>query len=634
MVITSIGRRWQLYLRKAVHTPILRVPASLAGSFLLGLVLSAASLAQHMQPLCLAVLCGGLPGWLPVPFVLGSCVGFRLLWAQAGLQGFAWLALGLPVGVLLSSRARRMPLLLPAFAALIVSASGVAFQFWQGDDTAVPIYLLRVTLAFGATWIFQQMRLNRQSPADWVGTAFLVLGLGQLAPTPYWNLGILAAAFLAPAMPFPAAALAGLALDLGQVSRVSMTAVFCLSCLLRLIPTKNRRVHGLWPVVLYGPLMALWGGMELYPIPALAAGCLASLLVPLQTPRAIRRGDTGLAQVRLELAAEVLSQSQVLLQQVQEHPIDEEALLEKAAQRACGNCPQRSGCAQAEYIGELPTTILYSDLEAEDLPAGCRKRSRLLPELRRSQEQLRRLRADRRRQQEYRSAVVQQYRFLSAYLQELADKLPRQAQEVTPRFQPEIAASTAGRERVSGDRCCWFAGAGCRYFVLLCDGMGTGTEAAEAAKTAGDMLRKLLMAGLPASYALRSLNSLWVLQGRAGAVTVDLAELQLDTGKITLYKWGAAPSYVLTFNGPERVGQVGTPPGLSVTESQETVSHLRLRRGQALVLFSDGVVADAAVECVAEGTWEPSAPLAHRLLKKGMGTDDATVAVIRLQPLF
>ena len=64
-------------------------------------------------------------------------------------------------------------------------------------------------------------------------------------------------------------------------------------------------------------------------------------------------------------------------------------------------------------------------LHREELPIRCRKIGRLLAELHRSQEQLRSIRADRERQQEYRSALVQQYGFLSRYLQDLSDGLTK-----------------------------------------------------------------------------------------------------------------------------------------------------------------------------------------------------------------
>ena len=142
----------------------------------------------------------------------------------------------------------------------------------------------------------------------------------------------------------------------------------------------------------------------------------------------------------------------------------------------------------------------------------------------------------------------------------------------------------------------------------------------------------MLSAGYPAEYALRSLNSLCALRDRAGAVTVDLAELLLDSGKVNLYKWGAAPSYITTKFGAEKIGVASPPPGLSVMEEQEWVEHASLRRGEWLVMVSDGVGEREAMRCCMElGDGSPG-ELAAGILACGQldHQDDATVAIIRL----
>ena len=145
-------------------------------------------------------------------------------------------------------------------------------------------------------------------------------------------------------------------------------------------------------------------------------------------------------------------------------------------------------------------------------------------------------------------------------------------------------------------------------------------------------MRKLLCAGFPAQYALRSLNSLCALQGRAGAVTVDLAELRLDTGRVNLYKWGAAPSYLISHGEPIKIGTAGPPPGLSVADGHETVERLSLRRGETLVLLSDGAGGEDALRRAWVSAAEPPGELAARILENSRSeeTDDATVAVVRL----
>jgi len=151
-------------------------------------------------------------------------------------------------------------------------------------------------------------------------------------------------------------------------------------------------------------------------------------------------------------------------------------------------------------------------------------------------------------------------------------------------------------------------------------------------RTAGTILRKLLSAGYPAEYALRSLNSLCALRERAGAVTVDLAELQLDSGKVMLYKWGAAPSYLVSETGVEKIGTAGPPPGLSVTDCRESAERLSLRRAQTLVMLSDGVGEEGALRCCRDGAGRSPGELAEKILTACAlsGEDDATVITIRL----
>ena len=443
------------------------------------------------------------------------------------------------------------------------------------------------------------------------------------------------AAALGAAAPFPAAALAGLALDLSKVAPVPMTAVLSLAFLVRLIPGLPKWTAHAAPAAMYLLTATLHGGADWTPAIALALGGTLGVFLPAPAAIAHRRGETGIAQVRLEITAGVLAQTEQLLAETPEYPIDEAALICKAADRACSACPCRDGCRDLSAATRMPTALLHRPLiTADDLPIHCRKRGRLLLELRRIQDQYRAIRADRDRQREYRSALTQQYRFLSEYLQELADKLPRRGDVLHQRYDVQVSVCSAGLEGTNGDRCLWFAGTECRYYVLLCDGMGTGFGAAEEGRAAAENLRQLLSIGFPAEYALRSLNSFCTLRQKAGAVTVDLAEIDLQNGRVNLYKWGAAPSYLLCAGGPEKIGTAAAPPGLSVTGTRETVDKLSLRRGETLIMLSDGVDGEAAMRRAWDLTELEPGEMASKVLQygRGSGSDDATAAVIRLTP--
>ena len=214
----------------------------------------------------------------------------------------------------------------------------------------------------------------------------------------------------------------------------------------------------------------------------------------------------------------------------------------------------------------------------------------------------------------------------------MSDSLAQRKDPPKQWYQPEVAVCSASRERSNGDRCLWFAGVECRYYILICDGMGTGPAAAAEGRRTGETLRKLLAAGYPPEHALRTVNSLCALRGRAGIVTIDLAELRLDTGKAELYKWGGAPSYVIDRGEPIKIGTATPPPGLSVNESREAVERLSLRRGETLVMLSDGAGGEDALRLAWERAGQPVGELAARILESSRedASDDATVAVVRL----
>ncbi len=631
----------QAYAQKAsirVRTWGLKPEVHLAlraiGYFSGGFVLSAARLAGAYLPLSMAFVlaCRGYGALLAAS---GALVGYLLFWGSACQQGYFWIILALPAALLLADRRilQKMPFLLATIAAVIVAASGVVFQQLGLESDTIGIYLLRVALALGTTRLCGLVMQGRNPMLDWIAGGVGVLALCQIAPSPWVNPGFLAAGLIACSGSFPAAVLAGLALDLGQVCPVPMTAVLALGYLVRFLPRCRRglRVGALGFV--YTAVALILGVYYPYPLPALLIGGIVGVFLPVPGNTQHRRGETGVAQVRLEMAAGVLSQTRQLLMEVTMPEVDEDGLIHRAAERACSGCAYRKTCKDARRIGRLPGLLLHKSLlSPQELPIVCRRSGRFLAELHRAQEQLRSIRADRERQKEYRTALTQQYRFLGEFLQDVSDSLGQRTESVSNRYTPEVSVFGNRPEADNGDRCAYFAGTGSKYYVVMCDGMGTGMGAVREGEAAVQILRRLLGAGFPAQHALRSLNSLCALRDRAGAVTVDLAEICLDNGRVTLYKWGAAPSYFLTREGAERIGQPGPPPGLAVEGYREETEQFSLKRGQCLILASDGVDSTEALACCRANKEESVAELATRILHSGQtdGTDDATLAMIRL----
>ena len=438
-------------------------------------------------------------------------------------------------------------------------------------------------------------------------------------------LGCLAAGFAAAAAPLPAALAVALGAELGAGAVLNLTAGAALAFYLqRLLPRGTWRGFAT-PGLALGILMLIRRDWEPGVLLTVTLGACAGALVPWRLTAAPRRGSVGAAQVRLEQMAGIFTRFQRQLLEFMPPPADVPALTQKLKQYACGSCSARAGCLEQNRLNQ--------ELLTGEGDFRCRKEALANGELRRSREQLRQIRSARAKQEEYRMALVQQYGFLSDALRDLSDHLPDRRRDKLPRCRVQVSARSRGKELADGDRVSAFPGTGCRYYVLLCDGMGTGLGAAEESRQASELIKDMLTAGMTPGAVLGSINSQLTLMERGGAVTVDLAELRLDTGRVWLYKWGAGPSWLLRRRRQLRVGSSGPPPGLGVGAGRETVNRVVLFPGDTLVMLSDGVEGPEGKSwALGAKDMDPGA-LASRILAEGSHPeDDATAVVIRLLP--
>lgn len=229
---------------------------------------------------------------------------------------------------------------------------------------------------------------------------------------------------------------------------------------------------------------------------------------------------------------------------------------------------------------------------------------------------------------ETRAIAADQYRALARLLRAEPEDVPALD------FRPELHTRTRGWVRgADGDRVTSFRH-GEWFYLLLCDGMGTGPEAAREAETAGGLLRRMIEGGFDAQDALQTLNALYILRGDGGFSTVDLAQLSLVTGEGFLQKWGAAPSYLRSRLGVEKIGTASPPPGLGVGEAHRAECvRLSMRRGETLVLVSDGVSEQTALRAL-RSDGSPEA-IAARIVSRSDAEepDDRSAAVLRLRPI-
>lgn len=145
-------------------------------------------------------------------------------------------------------------------------------------------------------------------------------------------------------------------------------------------------------------------------------------------------------------------------------------------------------------------------------------------------------------------------------------------------------------EQVCGDSTAFARLDAERYAIALSDGMGTGSSAAAVSAVAAHMSLKLLSAGTDLVTTAKMINSLIINRGKGKSfATLDIALINLVTGRVEYLKNGASSSFILTAGGRVRaISGAGSPLG-AVGECRSEVKKIRLGDGDVLIMVSDGV---------------------------------------------
>lgn len=194
-------------------------------------------------------------------------------------------------------------------------------------------------------------------------------------------------------------------------------------------------------------------------------------------------------------------------------------------------------------------------------------------------------------------------------------------------------------ENVCGDSAAYARIDSEHYAIALSDGMGTGKNAAKDSSVAAHMALRLLSSGMDLSSTAKMINSLIMNRGGGKSfTTLDLALINVFTGKIEYLKNGAAAGYIYTYGGRVKkvdsegslLGALGTP--------ETKVKKARLSDGDTLIMVSDGVCdafggdgEKAITQALSEYTFGTIEELAEFIIKKASAAsgkkpkDDMTV---------
>ena len=281
-------------------------------------------------------------------------------------------------------------------------------------------------------------------------------------------------------------------------------------------------------------------------------------------------------------------------------PENPSVIFDRAAEQVCRSCVLRHTCWQQNYNATYnafndacPAILRQGRAEAKDFPLYFTSRCVHLSEFMAAVDA--ELRAYLLRRQYHQRLQVLRTQAKDQYAQ-VGDLLASAAQPAAAVLASpmgyRIGSGLRPREgqRVCGDQLAVFE-VGTTLYLLLSDGMGTGEAAHREAAMTVRLLRQFLEAGIEAVPALKTLNSALTLRGEEGGgfTTIDLLALQRPSGAATLYKYGAAPSYLKRSGCVTRITGQGLPAGLQQGTDAPESTRLNLQVGSFLVMVSDGV---------------------------------------------
>ena len=642
-----------LWQRRAV-----RLSLRCAAAFFSAFLLSAVPLGGGPLPLAAALI-------LSVEFfpysllsALGALAGYALCWPWAlALEPIAvTVLLFAGAGLFHDVGLQDSDWFAPVLSMALTAAVGFVFLLDQGLS-ALHLALFAAKLAFAgaAPMICRRALAARDAAARGIAALALFVGFASMAPPVSGYLAVGAGYAIAIATgrsDILPTLLCGLGLDLTGALPLGMSAPMAAAALCcRMLPNRQPLYCSLTFVGVNLAWQLMFGMLSLPLTLACALGSGLGLLLPkprLSVPHSIslpsddaelplRKISKVFAMMHRELTgpAKVASQSEIA------------DVYDATAETVCRLCVRSHICWEQEaertyedLCAAAAPILQRGSAVREDFPPAfsesCCHMEGFITAVNQELEANRCRRQLRNRLRESRGILASQYLFLSRFLGRLADEGSKPPTTRTA-FTPEFAVSTACRPGASvcGDRGASFRDRWNHFYVLLCDGMGTGEQAARESGRAVRTLTGLLESGVAPDSAMELLNGFYVLQENSAFSTVDLVQIDLTTGTGVLYKWGAAPSYLKSGETVKKIGTASPPPGLSVG-SEHTAEQLKLslKDGETLIMVSDGAFGEATEQRAAHFRGSGARELAGYLIAglREHSEDDLTAAVLSLLP--
>lgn len=209
--------------------------------------------------------------------------------------------------------------------------------------------------------------------------------------------------------------------------------------------------------------------------------------------------------------------------------------------------------------------------------------------------------------------------------------------EVANRYAIEsarLSGKSEGDEQ-NGDTVSAFLSCDNKFYMLICDGMGSGKEASATSRICAEFLKKLLYHHPDKEVSISMANSFLRNKRTECSSSVDLLEIDLINGKSSFVKSGAAPSYVKRGDRVFKLFSKTAPIGIMKKPDCEELD-FNLQENDIVVMISDGIcqgddddlwLTSALSEANPENIDTLPSLIISRSKERGLSYDDKSVCV-------
>ncbi len=192
--------------------------------------------------------------------------------------------------------------------------------------------------------------------------------------------------------------------------------------------------------------------------------------------------------------------------------------------------------------------------------------------------------------------------------------------------------------KICGDTCTYFTDSSQFFNIIIADGMGKGKAAAIDSAMTVTLVSKLIKSGFDYTNSIKMINSaLLVKSDEESLSTVDAAQIDLYTGKLSIMKAGAPLTIVVKEKRPIIMESSSTAIGI-VNDVNIKEQELFLSSGDMVIMMSDGVcengygyILDILKKENALSVNEITERITSVCIEKNKGVvDDLTVVVAKL----